>query len=332
MSDDMFENGYLIGGKPALKYYAQGYFFNRSTFGEELLSRYPIESAVADTIFPVIRIEEGPGTFVPIVGQGGGHLVPVERAPGVEANAIGMDVGSAAAYCRSRALATWVPVEYERADSGAWRLRESAILTLRRALTIDKESRVAAVLNSPSNVSSTFLPSSAWSGGGNAARNIEHLINYVGSAGGLRPDCLAFGAGAWASFAASSAALARCGGWITPARVAEAFRVSTVAVSELRANVGAGSVRAYDPVFPADVVVACRVGVPGTFDARWGCTPQWIPGAKEPVGRYLVEVHPMSRRNKSTRIELTTWETEAVVDPQLAAVLKGVNSAQAGGV
>lgn len=319
---------YMVAGKPGLKYYAEGLFFNRSTYAEELLTRYPVEGAVGDLIFPVVRVQNGPGLYVPVFGQDDTRQVPTMRAPGTEANAVGINVSSVYAYMKSRALAAWVPIEYEKADDGAWQLRESAILHLQRGLTIDKEHRVAAAVNSTSNVSSTFLPNSAWNVSGNAIRHVEHMISHVASAGGLRPDCLVFGAAAWSSFAVSSAVIARLGGYVTPARAAEVFRVGTVAISELRANVGAGADRRYDPIFPADVVLACRVGVPGAFDARWGCSPQWFPGAPpaKEMPRYLVEVHPLSRRNKSTRIELTTWEEETVIDPQLAAVLKSVNS------
>jgi len=322
---------YTLGGKEMLKIYAEGLLFNISPALGETLARYPVEGVVGDTLFPPIRVSRGPVGSIPIFAQADGRLEPTERAPGVEANLVGINVTSAQVQMRSRALATWIPIEYERGDDEAWDLRNSSALHLRGLLLLDKERKAAAAVNSPANVSSIFLPASAWNSGGNAIGNIEYLFSHVGSSGGLRPDRVAFGSAAWTSFASNSFAVSRCGGLVTPSRVAEVFRVSTVAISEARYNIGVGA-RSYAPIFPADVVVAFRAGNPDVYEARWGCSPTWRPGGFETGGRFLVELHPLSRRNQSTRVEVGTWETEAVVDSQLCAVLKGVNSAQGGGV
>jgi hypothetical protein len=324
-----------IAGKPGLRYHSEGYFFNRSTYAEDLLSRYPAEGAIGDVGFPVVRVSDGPVTTIPIFGMTDGRQVPTERSPGTEANAIGISASSVGVYLKSRSLAAWLPLEFEKADDGAWKLRESTVLQLRRGLVLDKDAHVGVAVSSASNVSSWFLPNSSWNAAtnpGDAPRMIEYMITHIGSSGGLRPDTLIFGTGAWASFASNPAAVSRAGAYLTPTRAAEMFRVSTVAVSELRKNIGAGTDRRYEPVFPQDTVLACRVGVPGAFDARWACTPLWFPGMDKEKSRYLVEIHPLSRRNKATRIELTSWEAEVVVDPQLAAVLRGCNSAQSGGI
>jgi len=324
---------YSVAGKEMVKYHAEGIFFNRSMWLEEMLSRYSVDGVVGDPLFPPIRVSRGPLGNIPLFCQTDGRLEPTERAPGVEANLVGINVTSAQVLMRSRALATWIPLEYERADDEAWDLRNSSALHLRDLLLLDKERKAAAAVNSPANVSSTFLPSSSWAAGGNAVGNIEYLFSHVGSSGGLRPDRLVFGSVAWTSFASNSSAIARCNGMVTAERVSQVFRVNTVAISEARYNIGVGATgRSYAPIFPADVVVAFRAGNPDVYEARWGCSPTWRPGGFETGGRFLVELHPLSRRNQSTRVEVGTWETEAVVDPQLCAVLKGVNSAQGGGV
>ena len=323
---------YTVGGEPMIRFYEAGELFNVSPFLGETLARYPVEGACGDVLFPPIRVNRGPLGNVPIFGQSDNRLEPTERSPGVEPNLVGVDVTSVRVHMKSRAVASWIPVEYERADEESWQLRKSSALHNQGLLVLDKEKKAAAFCNSPSNVSTAFVPNSAWNASanaGDAVKHIETLFSHVGSSAGLRPDRLVFGTEAWTMFCSNSSAISRTGGFVTQQRVAELFRVNTVGISEIRANVGVGvNVRRYSPVFPGDVVVAFRAGNPGAFEGRWAMTAVWRPTRYEFPGRYLAELHQYSRRNSSTKVEVGTWEAEAIIDPQLGAIIKGVGSAQ----
>lgn len=321
-----------IAGRPGLRVYVDGSLLNVSRPLGETLMRYAPEGFVGDYLYPVVPVAERVGT-IPLFGQGDARLVNVDRAPGVEGNVAPFSTSSVQAICRGRSLRLPVPIELELNTDNGWQLRESTTLHLANLQYIAKDARVAASINTPTNTSSIFGPSSAWNSGGNAFGNIETLINHVSSFGGVRPDRVCFGAEAWASFASNSSTLARCGGWITPQRAAEALRLESVAIAEARYNVGAGSERKFVPCFPADKVVVFRGGgAEGVPSARWGITANWRPAELAGTTRWIVELHPLSKTNRSTMAEVSAWEQEVVADPQLCAVLAGCNSAQSGGI
>jgi hypothetical protein len=323
---------HYIAGRSALKVFAEGQFFNVSVALDTALQRYTPQGFLGDFAFPVISVSDQVGV-IPGVAAADLRLLNVDRAPGVEGNRVGFNVSSLQAIARSRSLSTPIPVEIDYNTDPAWRLRESTALYLRDLWMLAKEARTASIVNSTSNVGSTFLPASAWNATGNAFGNIETIISAVASASGLRPDRVAFGTTAWASFAANTTTIARCGQWVTPARVAEALRVSSVGIGETRHNVGVGTERKYVPTFPADKVLVFRGGGPeNTFSPRWGFSANWKPSGLQDVGRLITELHPLSRRNQSTMVEVHAWESEIVTDPSLGAVLAGCNSAQSGGI
>jgi len=323
---------HYIAGRSALKVFAEGTLFNVSMALDAALQRYSPQGFIGDFCFPVISVGEQVGT-IPAVAAADMRLENVDRAPGVEGNRVMFNVSSLQGIARSRSLSTPIPVELDFNTDPAWRLRESTALYLRDLWLLAKENRIASIVNSPANVSSTFLPASAWNAGGNAFGNLETIISCVASASGLRPDRVGFGSTAWASFAANSTTISRCGGWVTVGRVAEALRVSSIGIGEARHNVGVGTDRKFVPTFPADKVAVFHGGGPeNTFSPRWGISANWKPTGLQDVGRLITELHPLSRRNQSTMVEVHAWESEIVTDPSLGAVLAGCNSAQSGGI
>jgi len=320
---------HYIAGRSALKVFAEGTLFNVSMALDAALQRYSPQGFIGDFCFPVISVGEQIGT-IPAVAAADLRLLNVDRAPGVEGNRVMFDVTSIQGIARSRSLSTPIPVEIDFNTDPAWRLRESTALYLRDLWFLAKEARCASIVNSSTIV---FLPFSAWNAGGNAFGNIETIISAVASASGLRPDRVAFGTTAWASFAGNSSTISRCGGWVTVARAAEALRVSSIGIGEARHNIGAGTDRKFVPTFPADKVLVFHGGGPeNTFSPRWGISMNWKPKGLQDVGRLITELHPLSRRNQSTMVEVHAWESEIVTDPSLGAVLAGCNSAQSGGI
>ena len=323
---------HYIAGRSALKVFAEGTLFNVSMALDTALQRYAPQGFVGDFCFPVISVSDQVGV-IPGVAAADLRLLNVDRAPGVEGNLVSFNVSSLQGIARSRSLSTPIPLEIDFNTDPAWRLRESTAFYLRDLWMLAKEARVASAVNSSASVSSVYLPSSAWNATGNAFGNVETIISAVASASGLRPDRVAFGTTAWASFAANTTTISRLGGWVTPSRVAEALRVSSVGIAEARHNIGVGTDRKFVPTFPADKVLIFRGGGPeNTFSPRWGISANWKPKGLQDVGRLITELHPLSRRNQSTMVEVHAWESEIVTDPSLGAVLAGCNSAQSGGI
>jgi hypothetical protein len=327
---------FSIAGKPAWRIYDGSTYFDIIRETSEALARESQGQTgfIGEFLFPVVRGGSWAGK-VPIFGRGEGRVLDVNRAPGTAAQKAGADVSSVYVLAQGRGLRAAIPVELDYNSAEAWRLRESTAKHLQYLLLLAGEQRALDVVSSASNVSTSFKPSSAWNGAtaGNAVANVDYLINYVSSGTGIRPDRIAFGATAWRHFSANTCALARCGGWITPARVAEVFRISSVGVCEARHNIGTGSDRKYT-CFLDDTVAVFKGGGP-EYSPKWGGLVSWRPSALDGVeglGRFLVELRRPERMNHSTDVEVFAWETEKVFDSSLAATLIGVGSAQGGGV
>jgi hypothetical protein len=112
----------------------------------------------------------------------------------------------------------------------------------------------------------------------------------------------------------------------TPARAAEVFRVSTVAVHDGIYN---SSAPGLTPVFttfqtPDSISAFCTKG------PRWGVRPYWLPPgiSKGPLITEQYEV----KNTRATFIEVGCWTKEIIVDNDLAGTLSGVNSSQTGGL
>lgn len=325
---------FSIAGKPAWRIYDGQTYFDIIRETSEALAREGQEGFIGEFLFPLVRGESWAGR-VPIFGRGEGRVEDVERSPGTASPRVGIGVSSVYVLAAGRGLRKAISVELEHNSGEAWRLRESTAFHLEYLLRLAGEQRAVNVVGSTSNVTTAFKPSSGWNGAtaGNAVANVEHLIDFVSSGTGIRPDRIAFGATAWKQFTANTCALARCGGWVTQARVAETFRVSSVGICDARHNIGTGSDRKYTS-FLDDVVVVFKGGGP-EYSPKWGGLVSWRPSALDGVeglGRFLVELRQAEGMNHSTDVEVFAWETEKVFDSSLAATLIGVGSAQAGGI
>jgi hypothetical protein len=180
-------------------------------------------------------------------------------------------------------------------------------------------------VGSSSNVSSTWTVKSAFTGAGDAMTAVSGLLDGVQGIGGFRPDLVSFGKSAWGSFAANSTVIAPCGGWVTPPRVAEVFRVNTVCVHDGMFN----SVSGLPPVFTTfqttdSISAFCTKG------QRWGVRPYWLPPTIK-AGPLYTEQYA-DEKARSVYVEVGCWTKEVVADANLAGTLSGVNSSQTGGL
>jgi len=242
-----------------------------------------------------------------------------------EAHTFRFNVESVGFVAERHAIKGVIDIEMDKDSGASWLLRDQMTEGLSSLLSASLEKRCLDAAFNSSNVSSAWTTGSAWTGGGNAMTTVLGLLDGVQDASGFRPDFVSFGETAWNSFAANSAALARCGGWITPSRVAEVFRVSSLVVHDGQYNEGPDDSPVFAPFQPADSVLAVH-----TQNPAWAVRPYYIlPGVRG--GPFFTEVYPYEKI-RSTYIEVGCWMAQVVADPSLAGTLSGVNSSQSGGL
>ena len=303
----------------------------------EQLVMYPVLGAIGTVLVPPVEVPRQFGVF-PSLG-GVTRLEQLQRAPGTRSKVLGYSIGSMGYFCQPYGASVELPGEDLANSDVSYRLAEAAARYIVSALTVAYESHVATILNATASVSSVFTVGSAWNASTNAGKAlqaIEGVLQVVEDTGGYRPNVVGFGKSAWRSFAANSSVNAACGGWVTPGRVAEVFRVSTVAISEnIRDASGEGSTLSPNALFD-DVVYVMRqpVNPNANFEARHSATCYWLPsGERGSVpGRFAAYRHPFEAKIHAQPIEVACWMHSIITDPKLGAAIKGTNSAQAGGL
>ena len=255
------------------------------------------------------------------------------------AKQIRFNQGSVQVICINYAAGAEAPIEYYlNAD-----LRDTYIEGVERgceyAIRIAVEKAIKDTLNATTAVTSVFAIGSAWNASANAGRalqTVESVLQYVEDTGGYRPNVIGFGKSAWRAFAANSSVLAACGNWVTPQRVAEVYRVGTVAVAQnLRDSSGEGLPLSPDAIFD-DVVYCVRQPKSSSvsFEPRHSATCYWIPSNERASvpGIFNAFRHPYDGKSHSQPVEVSCWIHPVILDNKLGAAIKGVNSAQAGGL
>lgn len=296
----------------------------------EMLTAYRPAGFVGDFIFPVVPVRRLYG-YLPMVPNGEFSKVEhAERVPGGEVTLIQYNVSTVIHRLKNYALGMPIVLEDQKNADPEWKLDRAAAYFLADALEIGREQRIANVVNSATNVGTVFLPASAWNAVSDPVATVNAMLSHVGSTAGYRPNNLIFGAGAWDSFAVNSTAVRVLGGGITPTKAAEFFRVDRVVVAEGRKNTAGDGQTVAPQLWFNDVVLALKQpSVAGAdFAARYGVTPSWTPAGVGP--RYLPA--RSTAPGRCDIIDINVYEDEVVLDKNLCVILKGCNSAQAGGI
>jgi hypothetical protein len=317
----------MQGGKPAIKYYsgAWGWSWISIPLTDYANTYAGGQTLVADVAMPFVPTAFG-GGVVPLVGKGDNRADALVVAPAAEATLYQFDLEKSAFVVTRRAKKSAIELEIEKDSGAAWAWRERVTEGLTEMVRASLERSVFDAVGSSTNVASQWTVKSAFTGGGLPVTAVLGLLDGVQAIGGFRPDFVSFGKDAWTSFAANSSAIARLGGWVTPARAAEVFRVSTVAVHDGQYNAAAPGLTPSFTTFqtPDSISAFCTKG------PRWGVRPYWLPPgiSKGPLITEQYEV----KKVRSTFIEVGCWTKEVVVDNDLAGTLSGVNSSQSGGI
>ena len=282
------------------------------------------QTLIAPLVMPFFPAPFGSG-IMPGIGRGDFQASDLTVEPATECKQHQFNLDRGPFLVERRAIKTALDEALEHDSAEAWRWRENVTIGLTGILNASSEKRVWDAVGSASNVSSTWTVKSAFTGAGDAMTAVSGLLDGIQGIGGFRPDLVSFGKNAWGSFAANSAVIARCGGWVTPTRVAEVFRVNTVAVHDGQYNSESDLPSMFTSFQTTDSISAfCTKG------PRWGIRPYWVPPGFS--GGPLYTEHYADEKARCSFIEVGCWTKEVVADANLAGTLFGVNSSQAGGL
>jgi len=303
----------------------------------QAIMNYRTRGLVGEFVFPVVAVYKQTNLipFFPL----GDFLrnEKCERAPGTDANIVRFNVGTMAYACKNFALRFPMTIEDRENADEVWQVRQNGAFLITDLLRIAKERRVFNIVGSSTNVSTVFVPASAWDAGGNAYTQILGAMNACEDLTGFRPNKLAFGKTAWRSLMTNSAICMKLfphgtGGVPTLQQVAALIQVDEIQVAGGYYNSMAEGQTASLAKFFDDAVFGffAPVGQAGLGpEPQYSATFRWT---KPGIPNMAVEALPFDAYKKSEFIEVGVYDDEKVLDKKLAFMLRGVNSAQANGL
>lgn len=299
---------------------------------------------IADMIAPIVNVSKQTDLY-PVFSQKEAFAIEdTKRARGTMANRITRSVSSEGYTAENFALAYDLPIE-DRANMDAayaFELEAGASRYLVDKLVLDWDKRVLQQVGSASNVSTGFLPNSAWgtagANGGDPVAALYQVIEQIQSQTAYRPNNILFGWRAYNWFRRNYhvrnfvLGTNNGGGVITRQAVASIFEVDRVLVSEAFYNsANEAKDMSLANTFPSDSVLAYYAPpspsreVPSfMYSFRWTA-----PGLPAPLA---VERHPYDSKRKVESIEAGYYQDEKITSSALGALIRGVNSAQSNGI
>lgn len=301
---------------------------------------YRPQGMIADMIAPIVTVQKETDLY-PVFSQREALAIEdTKRARGTAANRITRSVSSEGYRAENYALAYDLPIE-DRANMDAayaFELEAGASRYLVDKLVLDWDRRVLSTVGSSTNVSTGFVPSSAWATGGDPVSQLYQAIEQVQATTAYRPNNILFGWRAYNWFRRNSnvrnfvLGSNNGGGVITRQSVAGIFEVERILVSEAFYN-SANEAKAISlaNTFPSDaVLVYYAPSAPSREVPSFMYSFRWqAPGLPAPLS---VERHPYDSKRKIESIEAGYYQDEKITSSALGALLLGVNSAQGGGL
>ncbi len=302
----------------------------------QAIMNYRTAGLVGEFIFSVVPVTKQTG-LIPYFPLGEFlRNETCERAPGTEARIVRFDVGTMAYGCKNYALRFPMTIEDRENADEVWNVRQNGAFLITDCLRIRKEIRVFNAVNSSTNVSTIFVPASAWSGNSNPYTQVVGALNQTQDLTGFRPNKLVFGLAAWRSFYTNSAICLKLfphGGGVPSLEQARMLlQVDEIQVAEGYYNSAGKGLTASLAKFFDDAVLGfyqpngqSQLGPkPRAF-----ATLRWtVPG----IPNMAVEALPFDAYKKAEFIEVGVYDDEKVLDTNLAFMIKGVNSAQGSGL
>lgn len=303
---------------------------------------YRPQEMIADLIAPIIPVEKETDLY-PVFSRAEAFAVEnTIRARGTEANKITRSVSSAGYAVKNYALGYDLPIE-DRANMDAayaFELEAGASRFLVSKLMLDYERRIINTISSGTNVSTTFLPNSAWNAASNAGDPIAQLfqvIEQTQNRTAQRPNSILFGWRAWNWFRRNTNVRNfilgnnNGGGLVTRQNAQALFEVDRLLVTQAFWNTAnEAQAEALSSPFADKVLVYYAPLTPSREDPSYMYSFRWQnPALPAPM---VVERHAYDTRRKVEGIEVGYYQDEKVTGTEYAALFSGVASAQAGGI
>lgn len=290
--------------------------------------------AIADMIFPVVRVPKQSDKYAIFSRQEALTVEDTKRSPGGEANKITRSVSSGAFYCENYALKIPLTLEdRENMDAAFY----SQLVTGRAQYLLDKmfldwDLRVSNMVNSTSNVGSSATVASAWSAAGNPLGNVNTGIDNVQDATGVRPNNIIFGLAAWRAFRRDSTVrnlifgTNNGGGYPSRSQVADLLEVERVMVGEsFYSSSNEAQAESISKVWDDNALIYYAPSAPTMERPSFAYTYRW---SRPAIPDFSVERHPFNAKIKAEEVEVGVYQDELITGAAYSFLITGVNSSQ----
>lgn len=307
----------------------------------QLAIGYRPHSMIVDMIAPVVNVSKETDLY-PVFSRSEALAVEATlRSRGAEAKKLTRSVSSNGYVVKNYALGHDIYLEDRVNIDAAYEaeLYGGATQYLVDKLMLDWEYRVLRQVGSASNVSTGFLPSSAWNAKSNAGDPIDQIlqvIEQVNGTTGVRPNSILMGWKAWNWMRRNPNVrnlingTNNGGGLVTRQAVQNVLEVERMLVTESFVNTAnEAQAEALTSPFDDKVLVyyspmAASREVPSfMYSFRWAA-----PG----LPNMTVERHPFDAKRKVETVEVGYYQDEKVTGKDYGALILGVGSAQSNGI
>lgn len=302
----------------------------------QIALNYRPGTVIVDMIAPIVTVQKATDIY-PIYNRA--EILALEealRSPGTEAKKVTRSVSSSQYAVKNYALGYDVTVE-DRANVDAAYEAElfgSAAQYLVWKLSSAWEKRVLDQVGSASNVSTGFLPASAWDGAGDPFSQCTKIIEQIQGTTGIRPNSILMGWRAW-NFMRRNVNMRNLlngtnngGGLVTRETVAGLLEVDKFLVTNAFFNTAnEAQAEALTSPFHDKVLIYYAPPSPSRDTPSFMYSfRQEVPG----VPSMVAERHPYDSRRKVETVEVGYYQDEKITGSDYGALLLGVGSAQTG--
>lgn len=287
---------------------------------------------IADMIFPMVRVDKQSDIYTEFDRGRRLRRQDTQRTPGTEAHLVNQDFGSATYYARNYALKAGVTIE-DKANADPAFLRDiinGRVELIMDDLMLDKEMRVAALVNNTANVGSSSAVSSGWNLAGHVLTDMNAALDAIRYSNGVKSNIVVMGPEAWDS-ARRDATVRNLifgtnngGGYASEAAFADLLGIDKFVVAGSFKNTGAeGQAESIASVWGDNVFVGYNAETPNRERPSFGYDFRWVGNG---LPNMQVERHPWNSRTKSEEIEVGYHSDEKVTGSSYGYLILAVNS------
>jgi len=287
---------------------------------------------IADTIFPKVRVDKQSDIYLEFDRGRRLRRQETRRSPGTEAHLVNQDFGSATYHCHNYALKAAVTIE-DKANADPMFVRElinGRVELILDDLMLDKEMRVAGIVNNVTNVGSSSAVSSAWGGAGHVLVDINAAIDAVRYSNGIKPNICIMGPEAWDSARRDTTVRdliygnGNGGGYVSEKAFADLLGLDNFQVAGSFKNTGdAGQGEVLATVWGDNVFVGYNAPSPTRERPSYGYEFRWVNNG---LADMAVERHPYDTRKKSEEVEVGYYSDEKITGKSYGYLITSVNS------